>query len=169
MNFVKREKNSKVLTLDEKIQRLRAELKLPEEKPNGKLIERLQEFENHLNEEKKVGKIEVAKSRVRSKSAKPSWKPTGGDVYTRPHTELVVNRKKEDTKECEPIINRCEPVRYCYEPQVSAYSCLPPPLPPAQSNVQRTVYQNWDTYCRADKNSGAATQLPAINQSYTNC
>ncbi len=209
------------VSLDEKIRRIRAELNLPDEKQQARLMQRLEEYESRyrvdsrahhddseweckrrdaptdkyavnviVNKEKQRRSRSKSAERSRAKSAeRPAWKPTGGNVYTRAHGEIVLNRRKENqevatnTDSCQQY---CEPSSYysyerepssyySYEREPSYYVAPPPPVQqtyytteykPAQTTVKTTVKtfkNNSSPYSINACNSAGAT-LPTIKQ-----
>jgi hypothetical protein len=129
---------------------------LPEERPERRLIEVLEEAKKEL-----LVEVEMDRPRPRSKSVnkKSAWKPSGGFVYTWPPTGVVMNKRttEEPVVRCQPIVCepvRCEPISICYEPKISQAS---------GPSVERVVYPNWASYCKSTGDNVSLT-LPPINQ-----
>jgi hypothetical protein len=125
-----------------------------------------------VNKKEKRRSRSKSADRSRAKSAeRPDWKPTGRNIYTRAHGEIVLNRRKENQEASTNTDAYCEPpVVYYYEREPSY--CLPAPQPtyyttteykPAKTTVKTTVQtiKNNGLYTINNCNSGT---LPTIKQ-----
>lgn len=146
------------LKLDEKIRRIRHELNLPNEKELSEMcreMERKSKIDYHEHCAQTETKKVVVRARSRSKSAersksrsrsanindRPPWRPTGGNVYTRPHTELVLNRnvEKKETVECQPQPAPCREYVYYVEPTRLPREAYYTVCEPAKTTIKTTV------------------------------